>query len=317
MPLKTHIIQLSLSNHSHTPNSGSHSSCGTLLGASHTPNNGIITIECIPVMKVEDAAFSAFSSDIKVFPVFVLKFITSLPRSPRCKTLSLQRTIAHKSLEPIAVNYNSDIPHRREAAPSLTSSGTSSKPKELFSSGKMGDAPLPQEHLLVILPFDEPVALINDIRESFPHIRVSYFRQQRETQVHGAVPKDLLNSATILCMLHYAPILEDIPNVKFVHIVSAGMDRYLSHPLLTDTEIDLTTTSGIHGPPTAEWVVMNWLVSSKMYDQTPNGKEAYWTHNQSLMDKWRIMWAKELVFWIWKYRTTKVLAIQFLSIPIS
>ncbi|EGC41233.1 dehydrogenase [Histoplasma capsulatum var. duboisii H88] len=150
----------------------------------------------------------------------------------------------------------------------------------------MGDAPLPQEHLLVILPFDEPVALINDIRESFPHIRVSYFRQQRETQVHGAVPKDLLNSATILCMLHYAPILEDIPNVKFVHIVSAGMDRYLSHPLLTDTEIDLTTTSGIHGPPTAEWVVMNWLVSSKMYDQTSEWQRKHiWTHNQSLMDK--------------------------------
>lgn len=64
------------------------------------------------------------------------------------------------------------------------------------------------------------------------------------------------------------------------------MDRYLSHPLLTDTEIDLTTTSGIHGPPTAEWVVMNWLVSSKMYDQTSEWQRKHiWTHNQSLMDK--------------------------------
>ncbi|OJD21234.1 hypothetical protein ACJ73_07428 [Blastomyces percursus] len=150
----------------------------------------------------------------------------------------------------------------------------------------MGDAPSSQEHLVVILPFPEPAALINDIRNSFPHIRVSYFEQQRETQVNGAVPKDLLNSATILCMLHYAPTLADIPNVKLVHVISAGMDRYLNHPLVTDTNIDLTTTSGIHGPPIAEWVVMNWLVSSKMYDQTSEWQRNHiWTHNQSLINK--------------------------------
>lgn len=64
------------------------------------------------------------------------------------------------------------------------------------------------------------------------------------------------------------------------------MDRYLNHPLVTDTDIDLTTTSGIHGPPIAEWVVMNWLVSSRMYDQTSEWQRKHiWTHNQSLMHK--------------------------------
>ncbi|EEH46925.1 uncharacterized protein PADG_03023 [Paracoccidioides brasiliensis Pb18] len=149
----------------------------------------------------------------------------------------------------------------------------------------MGDAP-PQEHLLVILPFPEPIALIEEIRNSFPHIRVTFSRQKREDQVHGKVPTDLLASATILCILHYHPVLEEIPRVKLIHVISSGMDLFLNHPMVTDSNIPLTTTSGIHGPPIAEWVVMNWLVSSRLYDETSEWQRKHtWHLNQTLMHK--------------------------------
>ncbi|PGH14735.1 hypothetical protein AJ79_02901 [Helicocarpus griseus UAMH5409] len=149
----------------------------------------------------------------------------------------------------------------------------------------MGDAP-PEEHLLVILPFPEPVALLEDIRDNFPYVRVSYFQQKPEEQGGSDVPKDLLASATILCLLQYRPVLKEVPKLKLVHFISAGIDHFLNHPLVTDTDINLTTVSGIHGPPIAEWVVMNWLVSSRLYDQTAEWQRNHiWYNNKTLINK--------------------------------
>lgn len=39
----------------------------------------------------------------------------------------------------------------------------------------------------------------------------------------------------------------------------------MSHPVLKDSQIPITTSSGIHGPPIAEWTLMNWLVASRNY----------------------------------------------------
>lgn len=47
--------------------------------------------------------------------------------------------------------------------------------------------------------------------------------------------------------------------------------------MLTDSEIPVTTSSGIHGPPIAEWTVMNWLVASREYNITyENQKKHIW-----------------------------------------
>lgn len=37
---------------------------------------------------------------------------------------------------------------------------------------------------------------------------------------------------------------------------------------MQNTDIPVTTSSGIHGPPIAEWTVMNWLVASRDYVRT-------------------------------------------------
>lgn len=48
-------------------------------------------------------------------------------------------------------------------------------------------------------------------------------------------------------------------------MLSAGVDHLLSSPIVKETRIPITNSSGIHGPPIAEWTVMNWLVASRKY----------------------------------------------------
>jgi phosphoglycerate dehydrogenase-like enzyme len=58
----------------------------------------------------------------------------------------------------------------------------------------------------------------------------------------------------------------------------------MQHPILRDTDIPITTSSGIHGPPIAEWTVMNWLVASRKYVKTYEGqKEHQWLDKSHFM----------------------------------
>lgn len=51
------------------------------------------------------------------------------------------------------------------------------------------------------------------------------------------------------------------PNLKLVHLISAGTDRLHDTPLWK-TDIPITNSSGIHGPQIAEWVIMQILNNS-------------------------------------------------------
>jgi phosphoglycerate dehydrogenase-like enzyme len=52
------------------------------------------------------------------------------------------------------------------------------------------------------------------------------------------------------------------PNLKFIQFFSAGTDHVVNEPVYQDSDILLTTSSGIHGPQIAEWVVMEILSHS-------------------------------------------------------
>lgn len=42
--------------------------------------------------------------------------------------------------------------------------------------------------------------------------------------------------------------LEDAPKLKWLHLLSAGSNHIQKHPIYTDSDITITTSSGIHGP---------------------------------------------------------------------
>lgn len=54
--------------------------------------------------------------------------------------------------------------------------------------------------------------------------------------------------------------------LKFIQLLMAGFDLLLRTPIVTDTQIPIANTSGIHGPVIAEWIIMAWLVAGRKYN---------------------------------------------------
>ncbi|KAK2758760.1 hypothetical protein FQN54_003451 [Arachnomyces sp. PD_36] len=143
-----------------------------------------------------------------------------------------------------------------------------------------------EEHILIVLWPEEPKALVEDIRAKLPGYKVTYFQQRgMEDSLAegnflantGGVPIELWQSVTILVTLNCYPNPGDCPNLKFIHSIAAGFDHLHTHPVVTKSNVPITSSSGIHGPPIGEWVVMNWLVSSKLYNMTYEWqKEKLW-----------------------------------------
>ncbi|OQE36893.1 hypothetical protein PENCOP_c011G05555 [Penicillium coprophilum] len=125
----------------------------------------------------------------------------------------------------------------------------------------MGDAPLSPEHVLVVFYRAMPEELKDIIRNKFSDAKVTI----HQSQPGVPVPSELYQSATVLVTFTDLPDLKDSKNLKLIHAFSAGVDHMLQHPILRESDIPITTSSGIHGPPIAEWTVMNWLVSSRKY----------------------------------------------------
>jgi phosphoglycerate dehydrogenase-like enzyme len=95
---------------------------------------------------------------------------------------------------------------------------------------------------------------------------------------------ELYHNATILVTFTDLPDIKDAKNLKLIHTVSAGLDHLMSHPILTDSDIPITTSSGVHGPPIAEWTLMNWLVASRQYARLYEAqKEKRWDTGNPVM----------------------------------
>ena len=73
--------------------------------------------------------------------------------------------------------------------------------------------------------------------------------------------------------------------LKLVHLFSAGVDAFLTHPIFTESDIAITTSSGIHGPPISEWILMTSLVHTKLYNITHENQTRHeWSRHEIHME---------------------------------
>ncbi|KAL8635525.1 MAG: hypothetical protein Q9228_006989 [Teloschistes exilis] len=132
----------------------------------------------------------------------------------------------------------------------------------------MGGGPKP-EHLLVILPFNAPSKILERIRRKYPYVKITFHQLLfTETPWKGreSVPPEIFHDATLLITLSaLPPTPQDCPKLELIHFTSAGTNHVANSPVYTDTTIPLTTSSGIHGPQIAEWVLLTTLASSHYY----------------------------------------------------
>ncbi|GAB7364110.1 hypothetical protein MBLNU230_g4662t1 [Neophaeotheca triangularis] len=127
----------------------------------------------------------------------------------------------------------------------------------------MGGGPA-KDHLLCALPFPEPTDQINQLRKKFPEIDITY---HQSTESNPDPPASTWSRTTLLSTFATLPAdpSTDSPNLSLVHLFSAGSNHIQSQPIYTATDIPITTSSGIHGPQIAEWVVMTALVQTHKY----------------------------------------------------
>jgi phosphoglycerate dehydrogenase-like enzyme len=70
-------------------------------------------------------------------------------------------------------------------------------------------------------------------------------------------------------------------SLKLIHLFPAGIDHFAKHPIILGSDIDITTSSGIHGHPIAEWVLMTTLSFSEHYSSTYDlQKQHFWGQNE-------------------------------------
>lgn len=125
-------------------------------------------------------------------------------------------------------------------------------------------------HLVLALPYREPVAILDRLRKNHPQFKITY-RQITHSKspfiVDTEIPKELFHDATILATASVLPESpEDCPDLKLIQFFSAGIDHIVNSPIYKSTSIPLATASGIHGPTIAEWVLLTALVHSRKYD---------------------------------------------------
>ncbi|KAB8070138.1 hypothetical protein BDV29DRAFT_181432 [Aspergillus leporis] len=125
----------------------------------------------------------------------------------------------------------------------------------------MGDVGIPREKILVAFFQDLAPDVLEELRAKFRGREVSSVTLKRGE----AIPSDLAQQASYIVTFTNLPDPEDAQNIKLIHFLSAGLDHSIHHPIFKETSIPLTSSSGVHGPPIAEWTVMNWLVASRKF----------------------------------------------------
>lgn len=160
----------------------------------------------------------------------------------------------------------------------------------------MGGGPA-TETLLFIHNGEEPQHITNSLRTQFPYIDLIFHRYSSTTTENndksssskGNVPESLWRKATILVTFFVLPPTPDVvPNLRWIQVLSAGIDHLVDQPIYKDTLIPITTVSGIHGPSIAEWVLMTSLSLSKNYNiMHDNQRQHKWDSRSIGMQKRR------------------------------
>ena len=113
-------------------------------------------------------------------------------------------------------------------------------------------------------------ALLNQLRSVSPRLEV----EQETCRDAEAVAKALVDRPqTEVLYTYHVPdaILELAPGLKWVQLHSAGADHVLASPLMA-SDVALTTSSGIHATPIAEYVLASLLAH--------RWRVAHWTRCQ-------------------------------------
>ncbi|KAH8898094.1 D-isomer-specific 2-hydroxyacid dehydrogenase-like protein [Thozetella sp. PMI_491] len=145
-----------------------------------------------------------------------------------------------------------------------------------------------KEKLLAVLQFPEPTEFVARLRVKHPWLEVTWVQQSygiTHWDSSTTLDEGLYKDATLLTTLSAIPKPEQAPNLKFIQLLPAGVDHILSEPIFQKEGVQIATTSGIHAPQIAEWVVMQILVAYHHFRYLDARQhEARWVAHAELLE---------------------------------
>ncbi|KAK3901227.1 hypothetical protein C8A05DRAFT_45077 [Staphylotrichum tortipilum] len=120
--------------------------------------------------------------------------------------------------------------------------------------------PLSNDVLLIAVPFPPNQQWMDELKTVYPGLEVRWVIQVNKNPP-DPLPAELFDRVTLLCTLLCQPA-ELLQNVRYVQVISAGADRWITHELYQKKDVVICTANGAHAPQIAEWVIGTWLMMS-------------------------------------------------------
>jgi len=126
--------------------------------------------------------------------------------------------------------------------------------------------------------FDLPQAAEAEIREIAPELnlevldsKTDYFQALKDSEIVFGWPK--------------TELIKEAENLKWLHLPSAGVDRYANKEIYQNKDIILTNSSGVYGKPIAEHVFAMIMAHNRnLIDYAYNKKEKKWQRENKIKD---------------------------------
>ena len=115
-----------------------------------------------------------------------------------------------------------------------------------------------QLNVLVLMNFSD--AILERLKAISPRLHIT----RRQAKVASDIPPDVWRTVDILYTgVLSTPDPETVPRLRWIQSHYAGVDWLISQPLLTSSDIMVTTTSGIHAPNIAEYTLTMMLAFAR------------------------------------------------------
>lgn len=103
------------------------------------------------------------------------------------------------------------------------------------------------EVLLILLPWEPGSQYVSNLENISPGVKVITIKT---TMYQDEVPKEISDetwkTVTVLFTWKLLPKKEQVPNLRYVQLLSAGCNQLFGKPVFEETDITFCTSNGVH-----------------------------------------------------------------------
>ncbi|GAB4568707.1 MAG: D-2-hydroxyacid dehydrogenase [Anaerolineae bacterium] len=139
-----------------------------------------------------------------------------------------------------------------------------------------------EDRITVLVTPNVSEQVIQQLQEISPRLNIIHF----PAHAPGEIPPDVWDEVEVLYTWDVLPPKEVAPRLRWVQVLSAGVDDLVDNPLFAEHDILLTTASGIHAVAMAEYALgmmlafahrLPEMVESKRKHEWPSDKAERFT----------------------------------------